>query len=249
MERLPRDLDLQLIYTLKWPDNVRLCQIDKKWAQICKDKQIWRTLMKKDFPNYYKYIPKEQSTREAYNQIWTLLNRAADGLLKNYKWVNPRYANFKLMKEDIIQELIYDINENAKTKNIDDGHWEGLNSTILTILTGLLPSSIGIGEDEIDLSVVLGIENTNEIQNLFYQLGYSKEGRKFTKSKARKPLRIEPESDEEFESDESEGDEEFPKPKERKPAKTELKTASEWLGNEENDPESYEESESEEDSE
>lgn len=190
MERLPKDINIEFFYQLKWPDNINLCQTNKRWAKICEDKKIWRNVMKRDFPWYYHHIPKEQSTREAYNQIWTLLNQAAGGLMRNYKWVNPKYANLKLMKEDIITELGNKVEEYAKTRDIDKEGWEELNLNVLTILTGLLPRNIGSGPDELDLSETLGIEFTREVQNLFYQLGYSREGEKFEKPGKRRGMII-----------------------------------------------------------
>jgi hypothetical protein len=69
----------------------------------------------KRFSKYYKYLPKELSTRHAYNEIWKLLNEAAEGILKEHRFVNPRYTRLDVMKEDIMEKLIED---NAKTKDI-----------------------------------------------------------------------------------------------------------------------------------
>jgi hypothetical protein len=186
MQTLPKDVDVEILYKLKWPDNVNLCKTNRRLAQVCNDKKIWRNLMKRDFPKYYYHINPELSTRVAYDQIWKLLNEAADGLMRNYHWVNPRYARLNVMKEDIIEELKSTIEYYAKTKDIPEEEWNNLSDYIIIILTGLDRDSIGDEPEQLDISDIVGIGYTTEVRDLFYYLGYSKEGEKFKKPEALK---------------------------------------------------------------
>ena len=181
MERLPRDIDLALINSLEWPENINLCKTNKQWVQICKDQQLWRNFIKRDFPKYYKYKNKGQNNRELYNKLWTLINSATNDLMENLLMANPRYINKELMEKDITKMLITAIEDNARSKDFKYRYWQDLQYIILSILSGLSNDNIGSYSDgNLDFwRKELYLENNKGIQNLFYQLGYKNQGKYF----------------------------------------------------------------------
>lgn len=182
MERLPGDINAELIYKLKWPDNVNLCRINRRYAQICKNPEIWKKLLIRDFPLSYQSLSKGQNYREIYNKIWTLIDSAELYLENNRLFANKKLVNLDAIRERIIAILIRTIEENAKNKNISYDDWMSMKDDILSILSALKPKYIGYyGEGKLDF-VRLGEDDLGmDVDNLFYHLGYTLNREKFNR--------------------------------------------------------------------
>lgn len=172
MERLPRDLDLEIFYKLNWPDNVKLCQIEKKWVKICNNQKIWKNVFERDFG----YSPKDKDIKSEYIKTWNLISDEADYLVKNRLEINPKYANLKAIKQDLMSLFISYIRDFPQ-RDIPIKSWQSLEKEIISILMGL-----GKGYDkdkEVEIRVNAQQVNYRNygIDRLFRDLGFARNGK------------------------------------------------------------------------
>lgn len=148
MERLPRDINNELIGTLPYPNLINLCKTNKKWANICKDENTWKILLNRDFPRLKPL--KSTAYRKLYEDLWNNINNSIDELIKNHLIANPRYANIILMKEDLFDIIRNFMLKYWNRKEYDFIAWNNLKIEIITVLSGLDPSYIGSGNQQLE---------------------------------------------------------------------------------------------------
>lgn len=165
MERLPKDIDEILLYKLSYLDILRLCQTNKRFANICRDDKFWKILLERDFEGS-RY--KNNTFRQSYEYIYNNINNTINELVENKLIANSRYANIENMKKDIftlISNFIKNINLSYTLDQFLD-----LKYRILTILSGLPDELIGSGGFDIGK---LGLDDIdNELEGLLVELGY-----------------------------------------------------------------------------
>lgn len=133
MERLPGDINRQLILTLNYEDILNLCKTDKNWRKVCQQEETWKLLFNRDFPG----IPQTTNFHFRYQYFYDKVNRTTNDIMKKYKFTENRYTNTKNMKDDIFQLIKDFIVKHIQTKRyIHDDEME-LRYDIVKILSAL----------------------------------------------------------------------------------------------------------------
>lgn len=140
LNKLPRDINNELLKQLSYPEIINLCKTNKQWNNICKDEKVWQILSNRDFPKLRPIFG--GSFRKLYEDLWHNIDKAINGLIKDKLIANRRYVDINLMKQDLFVVIRNFMIKHWNIKEYDFDDWNEFKIEILTIISALNPKYI-----------------------------------------------------------------------------------------------------------
>ena len=147
MEGIFPDLNRHILKDLKYPENVNLCKTNKKWANICRDDNIWGMYLKRDFPEYRK--KSKDTFKQEYIRLWSIIEDEVE-YLSELSYIVPKYLNIDAMKNDIRKILILFNNETWESMKYSNEDVSNLEYSLIDVLVPLKEAHLGFDKGELD---------------------------------------------------------------------------------------------------
>lgn len=160
---IPNDVNRLIINKLSYPEIINLCQTNKRFATLCRNDNLWKNLLDRDFGVKFK----NQTNRESYEYVYKNIQGTVDDLVENKLIADPRYLNIKIIKTDMFN-IIAKFIKSHHLKGYSQEDFNKLKRQIVAILSAL-PIQI-IESDAVNFTQYELDNIDNELEGLFIEL-------------------------------------------------------------------------------
>ena len=100
MEKLPKDIAIEMALNLSPPDLINFCSASKTQNRVCNSDYFWRKKLEKDYPEelleFYETGSPIANPRQVYINKFTFLSRQIEGFVEEFieKMFNKNFSKF-----------------------------------------------------------------------------------------------------------------------------------------------------------
>lgn len=138
MEKLPRDVNIELVKLLPYSQIKQFCQTDEKWNNICQSDYIYLFLLERDYPKLNRLVNKKSD--KYIHTLYIDLDNLIEVLLTKEIIANPKYIKLDVMEEDLRKVIDNKLAKIWRSKSVDRND---ISVSIYDVLTALKYYFIG----------------------------------------------------------------------------------------------------------
>lgn len=105
----PKDIKMEVLLNLKYPDMLVFCQSDESFNNICKENNLWNKMIERDFPFYPS---DEHKAKESYEYWYKFFDQFVLRIISTYVVYRTKYTNLQTVYEGIFKLLVNYIEKN-----------------------------------------------------------------------------------------------------------------------------------------